>query len=232
MKKVRIAVLLAGCGVYDGSEIHEAVLTLLAIAEAGADYQCIAPNKMQYHTINHLTGEVETNNRHVLEESARIARGKVLALNKVNVADFDALVLPGGFGAAKNLNQWAIAGPDGAIDPEVKVLIRAFLDKNKAIGAMCMGPTVVAQALAGSSYSPQLTVGSTAAPSPYDIAAISAGMEKLGTQVVMKLKTEILIDHKLKIVSAPCYMMEADINDVRQNTKQLVAALMDLIHSN
>lgn len=229
MKKAKLAVLLAGCGVYDGSEIHEAVLTLLAVAEAGADYQCIAPDKAQYHTINHLNGEQEANSRNVLQEAARIARGDIRALSEVAAADYDALLIPGGFGAAKNLNQWAIAGPDGAIDAEVKSFILDFTHAKKPIGAMCMGPTVLAKALEGSGYNAILTVGSTDAPSPYDIGAISAGMEKLGATAVMKTKTEIVVDAELKLVTAPCYMMEATIVDIRTNTRQLVTALLELL---
>jgi enhancing lycopene biosynthesis protein 2 len=226
MAQKNIAVLLAGSGVYDGSEIHEAVLTLLALDEAGVNYQCVAPDKPQYHVVNHLTGEPMNDGRNVLLESARIARGKVKSLHDMKARDFDALIIPGGFGAAKNLNEWAIKGPDGAIDQEVKVFILDFLRLNKPIGAMCMGPTVVAQALAGSDYHPQLTVGSTAAPSPYDIAAISAGMERLGSKVVMRTVQQIEVDLVHKIVTAPCYMMEARISDIRLNTKQLVEALL------
>lgn len=228
MAQKNIAVLLAGSGVYDGSEIHEAVLTLLALDEAGANYQCVAPDKPQFHVINHLTGEPMTESRNVLLESARIARGKVKALKDMKASDFDALIIPGGFGAAKNLNEWAIKGPDGAIDPEVKAFILDFMRLNKPIGAMCMGPTVVAQALAGSDYHPQLTVGSTAAPSPYDIAAISAGMERMGSKAVMRTVQQIEVDVTHKIVTAPCYMMEARISDIRLNTKQLVDALLKL----
>jgi len=228
MGQKNIAVLLAGNGVYDGSEIHEAVLTLLALDEAGASYQCVAPDKLQYHVVNHLTGEPTLESRNVLLESARIARGKIKALETVKAADFDALIIPGGFGAAKNLNEWAIKGPEGAIDPAVKAFILDFLHFNKPIGAMCMGPTVLAKALEGSNYHPQLTVGSTAAPSPYDIAAICAGMELLGSKAVMRTVQQIEIDAAHKIVTAPCYMMEASISDIRNNTKQLVAALLQL----
>lgn len=228
MKKQKIAVLLAGCGVYDGSEIHEAVLSLLALEEAGFEYQCIAPNKLQHHVINHLTGEEMQPARNVLEESARIARGNVLALDAITETAFDGLLIPGGFGAAKNLNQWALKGPDGDIDPQVKALILAFARAHKPIGAMCMGPTVLASAFAGSEFAPQLTVGSTEAPSPYDIAAISAGMESLGSKASMRTVEQIEVDVPLKIVTAPCYMMEAGIGQIRQNTKQLVEAMRKL----
>ncbi|MFN3528352.1 MAG: isoprenoid biosynthesis glyoxalase ElbB [Bacteroidia bacterium] len=226
--KKKIAVLLSGCGVYDGAEIHEAVLSLLAIDEAGASYQCIAPDKNQYHVIDHLKGEPMEETRNVLKESARIARGEIQALDRIQAADFDALLIPGGFGAAKNLNQWAINGPDGEIDPLVKALILDFLRLNKPIGAMCMGPTVVAKALEGSDYHPHLTIGSTAAPSPYDIAGISSGIEQVGSKAVMRTITQIEVDVTHKIVTAPCYMMEARISDIRKNTKQLVEALLKL----
>lgn len=228
MAQKNIAVLLAGSGVYDGSEIHEAVLTLLALDEAGANYQCMAPNKPQYHVVNHLTGEPTNENRNVLTESARIARGKIKQLSDMRAGDFDALVIPGGFGAAKNLNEWAIKGPDGLIDPDVKAFILDFLRLNKPIGAMCMGPTVIAQAVADSDYHPQLTIGTTAAPSPYDIAAISADMERLGSKIAMRTVQQIEVDVQHKIVTAPCYMMEARISDIRLNTKQLVEALLIL----
>lgn len=228
MKKQKMAVLLAGCGVYDGSEIHEAVLSLLALEEAGFDYQCIAPNKEQHHVVNHLTVEEMQPARNVLVESARIARGNVLALDAVNEAAFDGLLIPGGFGAAKNLNQWALAGPDGAIDPQVKTLILAFARAGKPIGALCMGPTVLASAFAGSEFQPQLTVGSTEAPSLYDIAAISAGMESLGSKVAMRTVDQIEVDVPLKIVSAPCYMMEAGISQIHRNARQVVEAMRQL----
>ncbi len=229
MKEKKIAVLLAGSGVYDGSEIHEAVLSLLAIQEAGATYQCIASDKQQFHVINHLTGEVSQEERNIRVESARIARGNVLSLAEISVDAYDALLIPGGFGAAKNLNQWAISGPSGPIDGDVKLLILGFLKQNKPIGAMCMGPTVIAKALEGSNYQPTLTVGTTQAPSPYEIAGISAGMESLGSKAVMRTVQQIEVDLQHKIVTAPCYMMEAHIVDIRLNTKQLVEAVVDLI---
>lgn len=229
MKDIKIAVLLAGSGVYDGSEIHEAVLSMLAIQEAGASYQCIAADKPQFHVINHITGEASTEERNVMVESARIARGDVLPLAEVSAASFDALLIPGGFGAAKNLNQWAISGPAGSIDAEVKLLILDFLTLNKPIGAMCMGPTVIAKALEGSDYHPSLTVGTTQAPSPYEIAGISDGIASLGSKAVMRTVQQIEVDLQYKIVTAPCYMMEANILDIRLNAKQLIEALLDLL---
>lgn len=225
---MKVAVLLAGCGVYDGSEIHEATFTLLAIAQNGGSYQCFAPDNDQYHVINHRTGQEMEEKRNVLTESARIARGDIKAIDFLNASHFDALVIPGGFGAAKNLNQWAISGPAGEIDSLTQIAIRAFVDSGKPVCGLCMGPTVIAKALQGSGIHTKLTVGTTAEPSPYDIAAISGGMRSIGVMTEEKSIREISIDHTNKIVTAPCYMMEATIDQVYSNVKQAIDALFNL----
>ena len=227
---MKAAVILSGCGVYDGSEIQEAVLTLLALEENEVEYNLFAPDKMQFHVVNHLTGETMEENRNVLIESARIGRGNVAALNTINVADFDFLVIPGGFGAAKNLNQWAINGPKGSIDNDVKATILSFIKAEKAICGLCMGPTVIAKALENTEFNVTLTVGSTKEKSPYDIKGISEGMESIGAKSVNKTITEIAIDQNLKIVSAPCYMMEASLLDVRKNIAQAVKETINLVN--
>lgn len=225
---MNIAVLLHGSGVYDGTEIHEAVFTLLAIEEAGHEYQCIAPDIEQHHVINHLNGEEMDEKRNVLIESARIARGDVMELSKVKADDFDALLMPGGFGTAKNFTKWAFEGPNGDIVPSVKALVLDFVSSGKTIGALCMSPTTVAKALQGSEYSARLTVGSTHEASPYDIGAISEGVNATGAQSEMKTVREIAIDPELKIVTAPCYMMEASITEVRNNITQAVNEVIRL----
>lgn len=224
MKK--IAVILSGNGVFDGSEIHEAVFTLLAIDELGAEAVCFAPDVDQHHVINHITGEEMAERRNVLIESARIARGQIRPLSAFDAAAVDALVIPGGFGAAKNLTQWAFSGPDGAILAEVREAIRAMVSAGKPVGGLCMGPTVIAKALEGTGVHASLTVGTTAAPSPYDIAAVSAGMEKTGATAVMHSVTEIETDRANKIVTAPCYMMEASISQVRDNIRMVLVQIM------
>jgi enhancing lycopene biosynthesis protein 2 len=223
-----IAVLLAGCGVFDGSEIHEAVFTLLAISQRGGRYHCFAPDKDQLHVLNHLTGGEMNEKRNVLTESARIARGVVQDLALLKASDFDALVIPGGFGAAKNLNQWAVKGPDGDIDPEVKRVILEFARAQKPIAGLCMGPTVIAKALEGSGIRPKLTVGTTTEESPYDIAGISGGMEKIGAITEMKSVRSIAVDETNRIVTAPCYMMEASIAEVHDNIQEVVSALFQM----
>ena len=224
MKK-NIAVILSGCGVFDGSEIHESVFTLLAIEENGGTYQCFAPDIEQHHVLNHITGAEMPGKRNVLIESARISRGNILPLSDYKAANFDGLILPGGFGAAKNLTKWAFSGPDGDIDPDVKTAINETVRIQKPIVGLCMGPTVVAKALEGTGLKPHLTVGSTEAASPYDISAISEGMNKTGAVAEMKTVDQIQIDKQNKIITAPCYMMEASVVEVRNNIKQAIDAL-------
>lgn len=232
MSKPTIAVLLSGCGVYDGTEIHEAVLTLFNIDKEGGEYLCISPDANQYHVINHVTGEETGEKRNMLVESARIARGKIKDIKSVSVNDFDALVIPGGFGAAKNLTSWAFKGHESEILPEVKHLILEFVSLGKPIAAFCMGPTVIAKALEGTSFKPKLTVGTTEKPSPYDILAVSKGMEKLGVIAEMTPVEDITVDEKYKIISAPCYMMEATVYEINFGISKAIKKLMKFIHNN
>lgn len=226
MKK--IGVLLSGCGVYDGVEIQEAVFTLLAIEEAGAEALCIGVNKNQHHVVNHITGQELKESRNMMIEAARIARGKITAIEHIEPADIDALVIPGGFGAAKNFTQWAFDGPEGTILPEVKLLIVNLVNIGKPICALCVSPVVVAKALQNSQINAEMTIGSTQAPSEYDIAGFRAGLEASGALTSNKTITEIQIDKKNKIVSAPCYMMEANLVELRNNIKMAIDATVGL----
>jgi len=226
---MNIAVILSGCGLYDGSEIHEATFSLLAIEENRASYACFAPDKEQYHVVDHLTGEANTEQRNVLRESARIARGKVQPITALNVSEYDGLVIPGGFGAAKNLNQWAISGPDGALDEDIKDTILSFVQHKKPIVGLCMGPTVIAQALQTTHQGVEITVGSTKQSSPYDIEGIMQGLSSISAKPIEKNITEIHVDTKYKIITAPCYMMDGGVYEVRLNVKQAIDKLTYLI---
>jgi len=226
---MKIGVLLSGNGVFDGSEIHEAVFTLLAIDENNGEAICMAPDMDQHHVLNHITGEEMPEKRNVLVESSRIARGNIKNLAEIKAVQLDALVIPGGFGAAKNLTKWAFSGPDGEILPDVRRLINEMILNGKPVCGLCMGPTVIAKALEGTSIHAQLTVGTTEEPSPYEIEAISAGMEKTGSQALMKKVTEVLVDKDNKIVTAPCYMMEASISQIRNNVRMAVDAMISLL---
>jgi enhancing lycopene biosynthesis protein 2 len=226
---MKIGVLLSGNGVFDGSEIQEAVFTLLAIDELSGEAVCMAPDIDQHHVLNHLTGEEMQEKRNVLIESARIARGKITNLAKIKADDLHALVIPGGFGAAKNLTKWAFSGPDGEILPDVRRLINEMVIAGKPVCGLCMGPTVIAKALEGTSIHAELTIGTTEDPSPYEIGAINEGINKTGAHAIMKKVSEILIDHKNKIVTAPCYMMEASVSEIRKNIRMAIEATCSFI---
>jgi len=226
---MKIGVLLSGCGVYDGVEIHEATMTLLSIAEIGAQAVCISVDKNQHHVVNHLTGEEMPQKRNMLVESARIARGNVSNIMDIDPVDIDALVIPGGFGSAKNFTSWAFDGPDGSILPEVKLLIVNLLNVGKPVAALCVSPVVMAKALEGSNIHAKMTIGSDEMESPYDIKSFSSGLESLGATTEMKTVEEILIDKENKIVTAPCYMMDASILDIRRNVRSAIEALRDLV---
>jgi len=224
MKK--IGILLSGCGVYDGSEIQETVLAMLAIQEVGAEYFCISIDKNQHHVINHLNGTEMAETRNMMIESARIARGNVKNINEVEIRDFDALVIPGGFGNAKNLSSWAFDGPRGTILPEVKLLIVNCINAGRPIAALCVSPILIAKAMEDSGFQVELTLGNSADSSPYNINDFHASLKATGAKTFEKNIEGIQIDEKLKIVSAPCYMIEANILEIRNNIKQAIEALM------
>jgi enhancing lycopene biosynthesis protein 2 len=228
---MKIGILLHGCGVYDGTEIQEAVLTMLAIKKLGHTYTCFAPNRNQHHVVNHLNGEEMDCQRNILIESARIARGEILDLADVSPNDFDAVAMPGGFGTAKNFTQWAFSGPDGAIQEDIRQFILELIAAQIPIAALCMSPTTIAKALEGTSHKARLSVGSTSAPSPYDISGISAGIQQTGQSTAEAILPEVVVDNALKIVSAPCYMMEADILQVSENIQRAIEALVKLTSS-
>lgn len=226
---MKIGILLSGCGVYDGAEIQEAVLSMLAVQEIGAEYVCISVDAPQHHVINHTTGEEMPETRNMLVEAARIARGDIHNINTIAPADIDALIIPGGFGSAKNFTKWAFEGPDGAILPEVKLLLVNLVNVGKPIAALCVSPVVLAKAFEGSAIHANMTIGSDQEGSPYSIADFSAGLAKTGAEPVMKTIREIQIDTANKIVTAPCYMMDANILEIRNNIRQAIEALRDLI---
>lgn len=222
---MNFGILLSGSGVYDGAEIQEAVLSMLAVSESGDTYTCIGVDADQFHVINHLTGEPMNESRNMLIEAARIARGNIVPIQDIQPADLDGLIIPGGFGNAKNFTNWAFEGPDGTILPEVKLLLVNLVNIGKPIAALCVSPVVLAKALEGSGIHPSLTLGTTAESSPYDIEAFSQGLIKTGATTTYKTVKEIQVDQVNKIVSAPCYMMDATISDIWKNIQQAVSEL-------
>ena len=216
MKKV--GVLLAGCGVYDGSEVREAVLTLLALEKAGAQYICMAPDREQLHVINHLTGkEAEGETRNVLVESARIARGDIEDVASIGADDIDALVVPGGYGAAKNLSRFAVDGPDGEVDPSVRRLMEEMFEARKPIGLICIAPAVGAQVLGKAGI--EVTIGND--------AETAEAIEKCGARHVNRTVTEIHTDQERRIISTPAYMLGQNVLEVSKGIEKLVQTLVD-----
>lgn len=225
---MKIGILLSGCGVYDGAEIQEAVLSMLAIQEAGHEYKCIGIDANQHHVINHLTGEVMPESRNMLTEAARIARGNIVNINEVESKDFDALIIPGGFGSAKNFTSWAFDGPRGTIHESLKKLLLEYHAASKPIIALCVSPVVLAKAFENKVTQLSLTLGTDSEPTPYDINEMNAGVESTGAEVIKKTIREIQIDYANKIISAPCYMMETDIAAIYKNIRQAVKALDEI----
>ncbi len=223
-----VGILLSGCGVYDGAEIQEAIFAMTAVADLGHDYQCISVNKDQHHVINHMTGDEMNESRNMMIEASRIARGDVKEISEITPANIDALVIPGGFGSAKNFSNWAFKGPDGQIMPEVKLLLVNLINAGKPIAALCVSPVLVAKALEGSAIKANLTLGNSVDKSPYEIDGFHAGVEKTGAKTQEKALKEVLVDTQNKIVTAPCYMMDATILEVRDNIKLAVEELMKL----
>ena len=226
---MKIGVLLSGCGVYDGAEIQEVVLTLLAIEEIGAIAVPISIDKEQHHVVNHISGEEMSESRNMLIESARISRGSIENITNLSPADIDALIIPGGFGNAKNLTDWAFKGPKGTILPEVKLLLVNLMNIGKPIAALCVSPVVLSKAFEDSGIKLNMTIGSSNEKSPYDIASFENGMQQCDVTTSSAGVKEIIIDRENKIVSAPCYMMEANILEVRKNIRSAVEALRDLV---
>ncbi|NBX80874.1 MAG: isoprenoid biosynthesis protein ElbB [Flavobacteriales bacterium] len=226
---MNIGVLLSGCGVYDGAEIQEAILTLLAIEEIGATATCISIDVNQFHVINHLNGEVMNESRNMMVEAARIARGNVKEIKEIQPSDIDALVIPGGFGSAKNFTTWAFDGPNGSIRSDVKLLLINMINVGKPIVALCVSPVVLAKALEGSSVKLNLTIGSSLEASPYEIPSFEAGLQATGATTEEKTIREILVDAENKVITAPCYMMDASILEIRNNIQQAIQALKEIL---
>lgn len=217
----KIAVILSGCGVYDGAEIQESVITLLRLDQRGAQVQCFAPDIAQLHVINHLTGEEMPESRNVLVESARIARGDVKDIREANADDFDALIVPGGFGAAKNLSNFAVEGAGCSVNPQVLELAEAFAEAGKPVGLICISP-----ALAAKIYCPGVTctIG--------NCADTAAALDKMGATHQECAVEDIVEDQARKLVSTPAYMLGKNISEVASGINKLVDRVLELTHEN
>jgi len=217
MKK-RIGVLLSGAGVFDGSEIHEATLTLLYIDKYGGESVCFAPAG-NLSVVDHLTKKETGEARNVLRESARIARGEILDISEADKTSLDAVILPGGFGAVKNLCDYALTGRNCTVIPEVKDLIISFINEKKPIGAMCIAPVVVAASLKDQNVHPVLTIGSD--------MSTADDIEFFGAKHKSAAVDEIVVDEENRIVSTPAYMLGPGIADIAKGIEKLVRFIIE-----
>jgi len=217
----KVAVILSGCGVYDGAEIYESVVTLLRLDQRGAQVQCFAPNIAQLHVINHLTGEEMPESRNVLVESARIARGEIKDIREAGAEDFDALIIPGGFGSAKNLSNFAIEGTGCTVQPDVLALTEAFAEAGKPVGLICISP-----ALAAKIYGPGVTctIGND--------AETAAALNKMGATHKDCAVSDIVEDKARKLVTTPAYMLAQSISEAASGINKLVDRVLELTHEN
>lgn len=215
MKK--IGVVLSGCGVYDGAEIHEAVLTLLAIARSGAQAVCFAPDKPQADVVNHVTGESMAETRNVLIEAARITRGEIRPLSQAVSAELDALIVPGGFGAAKNLSTFASQGRECQIDADLAALAVAMHQSGKPLGFMCIAPAMLPKIFG---FPLRLTIGTD-----IDTAEV---LEDMGAEHVPCPVDDIVVDEDHKIVTTPAYMLAQNIAEAASGIEKLVSRVLVL----
>ena len=214
----QIAVILSGAGVFDGSEIYEAVMTLFNIEQQGAQYHCLAPNIEQMHVINHLTGEVaEGETRNVLVEAARLARGDIKDLADADPSDYDALIIPGGFGAAKNLSNFAVAGSDCAVNPQVQAFTQAIHQAGKPVGLICIAPAM-APRLFGNDV--VCTIGTD--------SDTAAAIETMGGKHQACQVRETVIDHDRKLVTTPAYMLAGSISEAAAGIARLVEEVVEM----
>ncbi|MDI3359089.1 isoprenoid biosynthesis glyoxalase ElbB [Lelliottia sp. V89_10] len=215
MKKV--GVVLSGCGVYDGAEIHESVLTLLALAKQGAEAVCFAPDKNQADVINHLSGESMPETRNVLIEAARIARGIIQPLAQANADDLDALIVAGGFGAAKNLSNFASQGSECRVDEALKNLAQQMHAAGKPLGFMCIAPAMLPKIF---DFPLRLTIGTD-----IDTAEV---IEEMGGEHVPCPVEDIVVDEDNKIVTTPAYMLAQTIAEAATGIEKLVERVLVL----
>ncbi|MDK9700626.1 MAG: isoprenoid biosynthesis glyoxalase ElbB [bacterium] len=219
----KVGVVLAGCGYLDGAEIHEAVITMLVLDRASVEVVAMAPDKPQAHVVNHLTGEeAKGETRNVLVEAARIARGKIRDVDPMIADSLDAVIMVGGFGAAKNISSYAFEGTNGTVDAKIAELAKRMHEQKKPIGAMCIAPMVVAKIFEKSDIHPAMTIG-TDTNTARDIEALKS--RHLSCSV-----TDFVVDRANKIVTTPAWMLGPRISDVEKGIEKLVGEVLALIN--
>ncbi|XP_028847327.1 glutamine amidotransferase-like class 1 domain-containing protein 3A, mitochondrial [Denticeps clupeoides] len=220
----RVAVVLAGCGVFDGSEIHEASAVLVHLSRQGASVKVFAPDIDQMHVVDHLKGAPTEEKRNVLVESARLARGDIQDLSQLNVKDLDAVIFPGGFGAAKNLCSWAVEGKDCSVNEQVQTVLKAFHAEHKPIGLCCISPVLAAKVFPGC----EVTVGHENDERCPDVPGTAAAITELGCKHVCKTVSESHVDEKNKIVSTSAFMCKAPLHEIFDGIGTMVQDVLKL----
>jgi len=215
MKTKKFAVILSGNGVFDGAEIHEATMTLYAIAKNNCKYDIFAPDITQHHVINHITGEEMNETRNVLIESARIARGQISSLAKFDAKNYDAIIFPGGFGVAKNMSDFAFKGADCLVNKEVEDAIISMHELKKPIGALCISPAIVAKVLKGVN----VTIG--------EDENTATQIEKMGSKHSITNHGDVTVDETHKIFTTPCYMLNATIVNIADGAINVVSKMLE-----
>lgn len=214
----KVAVILSGCGVFDGAEIYESTLTLLALDQADVHYQCMAPNIEQMHVINHLSSQsMEGESRNVLVEAARVARGDIIDIVDANPADYDAAIVPGGFGVAKNLSDFAVKGSEMTVHPQIKNFLQAVNEAGKPVGLICIAPVICAGIFGAGT---RCTIGTD--------ESTSEAIKAMGGEPVNCAVDDIVVDEGRKIVTTPAYMLAERIRDAAQGINKLVAKVLQL----
>ncbi|XP_060084607.1 glutamine amidotransferase-like class 1 domain-containing protein 3, mitochondrial [Ylistrum balloti] len=225
----KVAVVLSGCGVYDGTEVHEASATLVHLSRGGAEVSMFAPDVDQMHVIDHTKGEPMDTKRNVLVESARIARGKIDALSNLDSSKFDAVILPGGFGAAKNLCTFAVDGAGGMkVEKDVQRVIADFHKESKPIGLCCIAPVLAAKLVPGC----EVTVGSDQEEGgrwPY--AGTAGAIDSMGSKHIKKNVTDFHVDEKNKIVTTPAFMCETGLHEIFDGIGKMVENVLSLANT-
>ncbi|KAG1928107.1 glutamine amidotransferase-like class 1 domain-containing protein 3A, mitochondrial [Pimephales promelas] len=220
----RVAVVLAGCGVFDGSEVHEASAALVHLSRQQATVKIFAPNTDQMHVVDHLKGSPTKENRNVLVESARIARGDIQDLSQLDVKDLDAIIFPGGFGAAKNLCSWAVQGKDCLVNEQVKTVLLAFHAEKKPIGLCCISPVLAAKVFPGC----EVTVGHDKDDRYPDVPDTAEAISQLGCKHICKHVNEAHVDEKNKIVTTSAFMCKAPLHEIFDGIGVMVQEVLKL----
>ncbi|XP_073485151.1 putative glutamine amidotransferase-like class 1 domain-containing protein 3B, mitochondrial [Aquarana catesbeiana] len=221
----KVAVILSGCGVYDGSEIHESSAVMVHLSRARVQYAIFAPDIDQMHVVDHVKGQPTEEKRNVLTESARIARGKISDLKDLKVSEYDALIIPGGFGVAKNLSTWAVQGKDCSVLKPIEETIKSFHASHKPIGLCCISPVLAAKLIPGC----EVTVGCDTECEKWPHAGTAGAIKELGCKHINKQVNEVHVDTKNKLVTNCAFMSNSPLDQIYDGVGEMVKALLKLL---